>query len=205
MTIAILLYQGIEIYSKRMKIKKLSVDAVHEISDKHHRRDTATSVQAVAPLPSIVATRADNGPGNASTFESQPSSGDVQPLGEGDTSANERTPPKTDLSTRETPERTPETTPESARSNINHGQLPTRKPSTLTLGPTFYATGAAQDESRSNYEQHGTPVSSGTTDARRNDLGLDELENRSAASSAPTAYAQDLENAPAHFTTPADC
>ncbi|EQL29318.1 hypothetical protein, variant 2 [Blastomyces dermatitidis ATCC 26199] len=190
MTIAILLYQGIEIYSKRMKIKKLSVDAVHEISDKHHRRDTATSVQAVAPLPSIVATRADNGPGNASTFESQPSSGDVQPLGEGDTSANERTPPKTDLSTRETPERTPETTPESARSNINHGQLPTRKPSTLTLGPTFYATGAAQDESRSNYEQHGTPVSSGTTDARRNDLGLDELENRSAASSAPTAYAQ---------------
>ncbi|KLJ10350.1 hypothetical protein EMPG_14259 [Blastomyces silverae] len=187
MTIAILLYQGIEINSKRMKIKKLSVDAVHDLPDKHHqwvRRDTATSLQVVAPSLSIVARRADNEPENASTFESPPSSGDVQPLGEGDTGANERMPSRTDLSTRETPERTAE----SARSDINHEQLPTRKPSTFIPGPTFYATGAAQDESRSNYEQHAPPVSSGPTDAGGNDLGLDELENRSAVSSAPTAY-----------------
>ncbi|OJD23124.1 hypothetical protein ACJ73_05520 [Blastomyces percursus] len=187
MTIAILLYHGIEINSKRMKIKKFSVDAVHDISDKHHqsvRRDTATSVQMVAPSPSIVARRADDGPGNASTFESPPSSGDVRPLG-GDTGANDRTPSRTDLSTRETPEKTAEST----RSDINNGQIPSRKPSALTPGPTFCATGAAEDESRSNYEQHGTPVSSGTTDAGRNDLGLDELENLSASSSAPTAYA----------------
>ncbi|PGH08355.1 hypothetical protein GX51_01181 [Blastomyces parvus] len=185
-TISILLYEGIEINSKRMKSKKLVVDAIHDASDKHRqwvRRDTTTSVHVVASSPSIVARTADNGAGNASTFESPPSSQDVQPLRAGDTGVNERTLPTKDLSASETPERTPE----SARFDINHRQLPIRKSSPLIAGPAFYATGAAPDESRANYEQRGTPVSSGTIGSGRNDLDLDELENRSSVSSAPAA------------------
>ncbi|EER45078.1 G-protein coupled receptor [Histoplasma capsulatum var. duboisii H88] len=167
-TISILLYQGIDINTKRKKIMELSMDNVDDIPDKGHQRcpcEAAVIVPRSLQSPNVAAEALNNEHGNPATSGFPSSSEDAQHFREGGIIDSERESSRTNLAmASETPNRIPD----SAGLGINHEQ--------------------PQDESRENMQRHATPVENGTIDFEANDIGIEDLENpNSRNSSLPTS------------------